>query len=157
MARRCRYYRSRWSRYAASLVSSFRILGDEKSRSRRSVQVFLPPFCLYHRGDPEEKNDCSAAFKGYRLNEVAPQVGDLVCFSSGEDSGKVDYDATTNYRADCDIVVATEPGEIDVFGGNVKESVFKKTLQADSKGYLVDTTKPWFVVIQKITSAKYWD
>jgi phage replication-related protein YjqB (UPF0714/DUF867 family) len=97
-----------------------------------------------------KNDDCSAAFKGYRLNEVAPQIGDLVCFSSGEDAGKVDYDTTTDYRAHCDIIVATQSGQIEVIGGNVQESVFKTTLQTDSQGYLIDTTKPWFVVIQNL-------
>ena len=34
-------------------------------------------------------NERRAAFKGYRINEVVPQVGDLVCASRGKDAGKV--------------------------------------------------------------------
>lgn len=95
-------------------------------------------------------NDCSAAFKSYRLNEVAPQVGDLVCFSSGEDQGKIDYDTTRDYRAHCDIVVATKSDEIDVIGGNVGESVSKKSYKINSQGYLIDTSRSWFVIIQNL-------
>jgi hypothetical protein len=58
-------------------------------------------------------NDPNAAFKGYRLNEISPQVGDLVCFSSGEDTGQVDYDTTRRYRAHCDIVVATRSNQLN--------------------------------------------
>jgi phage replication-related protein YjqB (UPF0714/DUF867 family) len=95
-----------------------------------------------------KNNDNSTAFKGYRLNEVAPQIGDLVCASSGEDAGKVDYDTTTDYRAHCDIVIAIKQGEIDVIGGNVGDSVSKRTLKVDSQGTLIDTSRPWFVVIK---------
>ena len=134
----------RWSAAFVSWVMKKAGAGDRfKYDSRHSVYII-------EAIQKRKSNDSKAAFKGYKLNEIAPQVGDLVCFSSGEDAGKVDYDTTTNYRAHCDIFVATEPGEIDVIGGNVKDSVFKKTLQADSKRYLVDTTKPWFVVIQNL-------
>lgn len=97
-----------------------------------------------------ESNDSSASFKGYKLNEIAPQVGDLVCFSSGEDKGKVNYNTTGRYRAHCDIVVATKLDEIDVIGGNVGESVSKKSYKVDSQGYLIDTSRSWFVVIQNL-------
>lgn len=97
-----------------------------------------------------KNNDFNATFKGYRLNEIAPQVGDLVCFSSGEDVGKVDYDTTRHYRAHCDIVVATKLDEIDVIGGNVGESVSKRSYKVDSQGYLIDDTRDWFVVIKNL-------
>ncbi|MCU0525849.1 MAG: DUF2272 domain-containing protein [Elainella sp. Prado103] len=95
-------------------------------------------------------NDNRAGFKGYRLNEVTPQVGDLVCASRGEDAGKVGYDTTRSYESHCDIVVATKPGKIEVIGGNVSDSVSKKTLKTDAQGHLIDTSSPWFVVIKNL-------
>ena len=91
-----------------------------------------------------------AGFKGYKINEVAPKVGDLVCASRGKDAGKVGYDTTRSYSSHCDIVVATRPGEIDVIGGNVKNSVWKRPLKIDSQGKLIDRKKPWFVVIKNL-------
>lgn len=94
-------------------------------------------------------NDTQAAFKAYRLHEVAPQVGDLVCTSRAKDAGKVGYDTTRSYASHCDIVVATRPGEIDVIGGNVGNSVGKKTLKIDSQGKLIQPGH-WFAVIKNL-------
>jgi phage replication-related protein YjqB (UPF0714/DUF867 family) len=134
----------RWSAAFISWVMRTAGAGDHfKYSSRHSVYI-------RDAIQKRKNNDSHAAFKGYRLNEVIPHVGDLVCFSSGEDAGQVDYDTTTDYRAHCDIVVAKQLGQIEVIGGNVQESVFKKTLQTDSEGFLIDATKPWFVVIQNL-------
>ncbi|XHX78704.1 MAG: DUF2272 domain-containing protein [Stenomitos frigidus ULC029] len=97
-----------------------------------------------------KNNQPSAAFKGYRLHEVAPQVGDLVCASRGDDAGKVDYDTTRDYQAHCDVVVATRSGAIDVIGGNVNNSVSMKTLKVDAQGKLTNAPPNWFVVIKNL-------
>lgn len=97
-----------------------------------------------------KSNDNTAGFKGYKLSEVAPQVGDLVCASRGKDAGKVGYDTTRDYESHCDIVVATRPGKIEVIGGNVSQSVGKKTLDIDAQGRLIDKKYPWFVVIKNL-------
>lgn len=136
----------RWSAAFVSWVMKKAEAGNKfKCSSRHSVYI-------QDAIGKRENNDPDGAFKGYRLNEVAPQVGDLVCFSSGEDRGKVEYDATrdSEYRSHCDIVVATTPEEIEVIGGNVKQSVYKKTLKVDSQGHLIDTSQPWFVVIKNL-------
>ena len=52
-------------------------------------------------------------------------------------------------RANTDIVVAKRPGEIDVIGGNVRDSVCKKTLALSPSGHLADTSHNWFVVMKK--------
>jgi phage replication-related protein YjqB (UPF0714/DUF867 family) len=106
----------------------------------------------YIRDAIEKRNDPNSPFKGYRLNEYVPKVGDLVCFSSGKDPGKINYDTTKRYRSHCDIVVSIRAGAIDVIGGNVQKSVFKKPCRIDSQGYLIldDDTPPWFVVIQNL-------
>lgn len=97
-----------------------------------------------------KSNSSGAAFKGYKLHEVAPNVGDLVCTSRGKDAGKVGYDTTRDYESHCDVVVATRPGKIDVIGGNVGNSVSRKTLKTDSQGRLIDTSAHWFVVIKNL-------
>jgi hypothetical protein len=50
----------------------------------------------------------------------------------------------------CDLVVAKRSNEIDVIGGNVSDSVTKKTLKLDANGKVKDATRPWFVVIKNL-------
>ncbi|MGE0489377.1 MAG: DUF2272 domain-containing protein [Vulcanimicrobiota bacterium] len=89
--------------------------------------------------------DQSFAFWGYRLSERAPQVGDLVGYARQDD---IDYDHQRQvYKSHTDLVVAVRPGEIDVIGGNVSDSVTKKTLRTDAEGKLSDTNHRWFVVM----------
>ena len=91
------------------------------------------------------RQDNSSAFWGYRLQERAPKVGDLVGYAR---QGGIDYDyQPTVYSSHTDLVVAVRPGEIDVIGGNVKDSVSKKTLKTDSRGLLIDKNYRWFVVM----------
>jgi chitosanase len=90
-------------------------------------------------------NDPNFAYWGYRLSERAPQVGDLVGYAR---QGGIEYDyQPTVYSSHTDLVVAVRPGEIDVIGGNVKDSVSKKTLTTDAEGKLVDKQYRWFVVM----------
>ena len=85
------------------------------------------------------------AYWGYRIAERAPQVGDLVGYAR-QDGINYDYQPTV-YSSHTDLVVAVRPGEIDVIGGNVQDSVSKKTLRTDSKGLLIDKQYRWFVVM----------
>jgi hypothetical protein len=103
--------------------------------------------CDYiHRAlDARNSNDQEYAFWAYRLTERAPQLGDMVGYAREQG---VDFDhQPPEYKSHCDIVVAVRPGEIDVIGGNVGDSVTLKTLKIDSSGLLVDKTNPWFVVL----------
>ena len=83
---------------------------------------------------------------GYRLSERAPQVGDLVCYAR-QDGVDFDHQPET-YASHSDLVVAVRPGEIDVIGGNVEDSVTMKTLATDSQGHLIDKHSHWFAVLQ---------
>ena len=84
-------------------------------------------------------------FVGYKLNEYAPKVGDLVCYS--RQSG-VNYDSKYPYKSHCDLVVATRPNEIEVIGGNVNNSVTKKIISTNNKGFITDKKYDWFTVIK---------
>ena len=48
------------------------------------------------------------------------------------------YDKTGSYSSHSDLVVAVRPGEIDVIGGNVRDSVTRKTLRTNGQGQLAD-------------------
>ena len=100
-------------------------------------------------------NDRRATFVGYRLSEAAPQPGDMVCntLTSG-----ITYDNVMSRRfgAHCDIVVENGRGFIKVIGGNLTNSVRKRTLLTDARGRLyakqprrIDPfVKRWLVVIR---------
>ena len=45
---------------------------------------------------------------------------------------------------------AKRPNEIDIIGGNVSNSVTKKTLRLDASGKVDDNSRPWFVVIKNL-------
>lgn len=92
-----------------------------------------------------EDNDPKYAFYGFRLSERAPLVGDLVCYAR-EDGVDFDHRPDT-YKSHCDLVVAVRPGEIDVIGGNVQDSVTLKTLKTNPGGLLIDTNNRWFAVL----------
>jgi hypothetical protein len=88
-----------------------------------------------------------AAFIAFKIDEVTPEVGDLVC--APRESG-ITYDTTDNYISHCDLVVAKRNNEIDIIGDNVSDSVTKKTLRLNAQGKVQDTTRPWFVVIKNL-------
>jgi hypothetical protein len=72
-------------------------------------------------------------------------VGDMVAYARQDD---IDFDHRTPvYKSHCDLVVAVRPGEIDVIGGNVQDSVTLKRLKTDSQGLLVDGHYRWFAVL----------
>lgn len=91
------------------------------------------------------EQDERCAFWGYRLKERAPEVGDMVAYARQDD---IDFDHRAPvYKSHCDLVVAVRPGEIDVIGGNVQDSVTLKRLKTDSQGLLVDGHYRWFAVL----------
>lgn len=92
-----------------------------------------------------KNGNTQAGFVGYQTNEYAPNYGDLVCYSR---ASFVTYDTTSRYSAHCDIIVSKRSNEIEVIGGNVRDSVSKKILSIDSNGMLSDQSYPWFVVIK---------
>ena len=92
-----------------------------------------------------KKGEVNAPFVGYKLNEYAPKVGDMVCYSRQDG---INYDTKGSYKSHCDIVVSTKPNQIEVIGGNVNQSVTKKVLRTNSKGLLIDTKNKWFAVIK---------
>jgi peptidoglycan hydrolase-like protein with peptidoglycan-binding domain len=91
-------------------------------------------------------------FKAYRLSEVAPRVGDLVCCKRAAGS-KVTYDSIrAGMKTHCDIVVAVKPGAITVIGGNVDQSVkHRRTVPTDHLGRVSQPARVWphaFAVIR---------
>ena len=96
----------------------------------------------------------NAAYWGYRVdeNEATPDIGDLIGYPRAPKLTAKKalnfFDRKSNYTSHTDLVVAKRPGEIDVIGGNVRDSVTKKTLAISPTGHLADTEHFWFVVLK---------
>jgi len=85
----------------------------------------------------------SNPFKAYRITEVAPRVGDLVCVERKDSNGNwsgVTYDnVDQGFRAShCDIVTEVQPGKLKTIGGNVSNSVSQKTIRTDANGCIIE-------------------
>ena len=78
----------------------------------------------------------------------APVAGDLICFSrTPRPLAFADLPAG-RFPAHCDLVVGTEPGLLDVVGGDVDDAVTLKHVPVTPAGLLADARYPWFVVVR---------
>lgn len=116
----------------------------------QSHSVFIRRFIRARK-----ENETGAAYWGHRLTEAsaAPAPGDIIGYARASnltfDKAQAFFDKTSAYTSHSDIVVDKRPGEIDVIGGNVRDSVTKKTLPLTASGLLADRTHPWFVVLKR--------
>lgn len=92
-----------------------------------------------------------------RVETYAPQLGDLICTGRARAAGLRYDDLPTAalFPAHCDIVVAIEPGQISVIGGNVGDAVALKHVPVTADGRLatpdgvaLDTRYPWMAVLR---------
>lgn len=96
-----------------------------------------------------------ALYHGFRLSEpeATPEVGDLVGYSRIEgqtfEKAQSVFDRTGNYPSHTDLVVERRPGEVDVIGFNVRDSVTLKTLPLTATGHMADRVHNWFVVLRR--------
>lgn len=129
--------------WSAAFISTVHEDSEVGTQFRRS-----PAHARYIRDAIFSKKDGieQAAYWGHRTTERAPQVGDMVCYSRQKG---VSYDRQPlRYKSHADIVTAVRPGEVDVVGGNVGHSVSKRTLKTDENGFIADTSKNWFAVLE---------
>lgn len=102
-----------------------------------------------------KNGDATRAYWGFRIDDPSVEImpGDIIgCTrTSGvtPEEALAYYDKTGWYPSHSDIVVARRDGEIDVIGGNVRDSVTMKTLALDANGRIVDDEHRWFVVMKK--------
>ena len=107
----------------------------------------------------KKANDTSALYWGYRVDDplAIPEPGDIIGHARPQSETDVMthqkaltfYDRTQPYKSHADIVVAKRPGQIDVIGGNVRDSVTMKTLRIGTTGHLVEDQFFWFVVMKR--------
>jgi hypothetical protein len=60
------------------------------------------------------------------------------------------FDKKEDYESHSDIVVAVRPGEADLIGGNVSDSVTRKTIALHPDGRIKDKKNRSFVVMKKL-------
>lgn len=132
--------------WSAAFISYLMKKAGAKDRFRYSAA-----HSIYIRAaiDALAASDTNAAFFGRRINDYAPSRGDLVCCGRGKNKD-VTYDTAEGaFHSHADLVVATRPGEIDVIGGNVSNSVTMKTYRTNENGHLIPAKRtPWFVVME---------
>ena len=91
-----------------------------------------------------------------RPSEYAPMLGDIICTGRGRAKHmRFDRLPARPFPSHCDIVVAIEPGQLSVLGGNVDSAVTMKHVPVTSDGRLaapggsvLDARYDWFVVLQ---------
>jgi hypothetical protein len=84
-------------------------------------------------------------FKAYRVSEMPPRVGDLVCKSRSGSGASYD-NIRPGMATHCDIVTAVEAGRLTTIGGNVSNSVSRTLVPIDSRGLIV--SPKYFAVIR---------
>jgi hypothetical protein len=96
------------------------------------------------------------AVRAERVEDYAPEVGDLICFGTGRDrSLRFDDLPVRFFYGHCDIVTERKPGQLVVVGGNVDDAVTMKHVPttsdgrlATTDGHVVDPRYAWFVVVR---------
>jgi hypothetical protein len=89
-------------------------------------------------------------FKAYRITEVKPEPGDLVC-KSRAGSGATYENIRRGMKTHCDIVTEVHPGRLTTIGGNVSDSVSKTPVTTNMNGYVNDPR--YFAVIKLVSPA----
>ena len=84
-------------------------------------------------------------FKAFRVGELAPQVGDIVC-KRRAGSGATYDNIRPGMKTHCDIVTEVQPGRLITVGGNVNNSVAQKMPRTDANGFILDPD--YFAVIR---------
>jgi hypothetical protein len=84
-------------------------------------------------------------FKAYRVSEIPPRVGDLVC--KGRSGSGATYDnIRPGMATHCDIVTGVAPNRLTTIGGNVGNSVSRTVVQTDARGLIASPN--YFAVIR---------
>ena len=107
------------------------------------------PYSSSHAGyfqvAKQNRGNKSAPLRGFRINEYAPKLGDLVVYSRQKGKG---YDSTGFFASHGELVVEVGKGYIKTIGGNVGNTVKESKYSTDLKGYLKGNRVSFFMVIK---------
>lgn len=112
----------------------------------------------------KKKNDSSYPFWTYDVDEVKPEIGDLICFSRPKTKGSECVGGLTaanmtsgkGYCSHCDIVVEVTDTEVHTIGGNTEDynwgadTVGMKKLPVGTDGKLLTEGKSYVGIIKYI-------
>jgi peptidoglycan hydrolase-like protein with peptidoglycan-binding domain len=113
---------------------------------------------LYIAAAKKNRQSGGSGFWAYRISEVKPEPGDVVCADRAccekcECNGAT-YDNIDDGHRWCthgDIVIEVHPGEVRVLGGNADHSVDDAKIQTDSRGFVIpDQRKCRYFAIIKV-------
>jgi len=112
---------------------------------------------IHHAITAREEQDKSVPFWGFRLSELKPEIGDIVCKDNPDFAPAVNFDVarqTDSYRSHCDIIMKIDsPNQrILAIGGNVSNSV-NITVYDLAPGDLLAGTQHVFALLRNITDA----
>ncbi|MDD1631095.1 MAG: DUF2272 domain-containing protein [Methylococcaceae bacterium] len=91
-------------------------------------------------------------FVSHAINTYAPKPGDIICAPRGEAfiQSIHNYNDLRRGAYHCDLVVAQRPGELDVIGGNVLNTVSLAHIKLDGAGKVLPTkARPWMLAIEQ--------
>jgi hypothetical protein len=139
-----------WS--AAAISFMVRNAGREYSRFRFDAAHSK---YIHHAIRARRDNDRNVPFWGYRLDEIRPQIGDIVCRDNPDFAPDVDFDVASNtesYRSHCDIIMQIDSAKqrLIAIGGNVRHSVHHVFYDL-APGDFLDDTQHTFAVLRNIT------
>lgn len=107
------------------------------------------PYSASHSGyfefAKQNSNNSDSPLRGFRVNEYAPKVGDLVVYSREHGKG---YDSTGHFASHGELVIERGNGFIKTIGGNVSNTVKTSVFKTNSKGFLRGNSVDFFMVIQ---------
>jgi hypothetical protein len=84
-----------------------------------------------------ERGDTNNPFWAFRVSEIAPEVGDLVCTARSGSGATYNNIESPPFRAThCDIVVDVDPNRLTVIGGNVGHRVGQKFVTTNTDGLI---------------------
>jgi len=110
---------------------------------------------VHHAIGARFENDASVPFWGYRLDEIQPEIGDIICRDNPNFAPAVEFEVARRqnaYRSHTDVImhIDSEHGKIIAIGGNVSHSV--KIAEYDlTHGDFVADTRHTFALLKNIT------
>jgi len=122
-----------WSKYpwSAAFISWVMKLAGAGSAFRYSAGHSY----YIHAAKQNRLANSSNPIKAYRVTEVAPQPGDLVC-KSRAGSGATYDNIQPGMSTHCDVVTEVRPGQLITVGGNVSDSVKRTPVRTNTQGHV---------------------
>jgi hypothetical protein len=110
---------------------------------------------IHHAIRARLDNNRSVPFWGYRLDEIRPQIGDIVCRDNPDFAPNMDFDIASNtdsYRSHCDVIMQIDSANqrLIAIGGNVRNSVHHAFYDL-APGDFLDDTQHTFALLRNIT------